>query len=181
MSFPISNTFTIGGDNCPGKATLLEAPKVFGWDQRKGYGLTGAYSVPTGEELVLAKFLVELWDGAQWPLWLLFVKKYFTRPVITAPGGLSSLGLGIQHPLLNAPPYSVHKVVPAKVHEAKQDEWGGWSIVVELLEFKPPAPVPPRPLATIPDKAPGQPTARDALDREMQARSAEFQALAGSP
>lgn len=179
MSFPRTNFFLIGGFRSPGKATLVDATKVFGWDQRKGYGLTGAYSVPTGEELVLAKFLIELWDGDDWPLWLAFSKKFFTKPVITVPGGLSSLGLGILHPVLNAPPYNVHKVVPARISTMIQDEYGLWSCTVELLEFKPPAPAPARPLATIPDVAAPQPTAQDAADREIAARGAELAALAG--
>lgn len=49
--FPKANYFIIGGTRSPGKATLVEAKKVFGWHINHAAGLSGATVQQTGDEL----------------------------------------------------------------------------------------------------------------------------------
>jgi hypothetical protein len=176
--FPGSNTIVIGGDPAPGKWTLTEAPKVYGWDIRKGFGLSGATVVPIGDELVEATFLVELWDEDDTDHYADFKayrKKYLRKGVVKTPGGITTKALGLQHPELND--MEVTQVVVKKITPLVNDGYGLWTCTVTFLQYRKPVIAPPKPLAAIPAAAAPKPTAQDALDRELEQLRNEHQRL----
>lgn len=177
QGFPKANYFIIGGTRSPGKASLIEAKKVFGWQINKGFGLTGATVVPSGDELVEAAFLIEIWDARDVPDWDDFAARYLSKALVGAPGGVTPMALGILHPSLNGPPLNVAKVVVKEVNPLLNDGLGLWTTTVRFLQYRPPVPALSRPLAAIPAAAATKPTAQDAADREMQAKAATIQDL----
>lgn len=174
--FPSADTITLANAQAPGKWTLVSAPKVYGWDVRKGYGTSGATVVPVGDELVTAEFMVELWDPADYLLFKVFRSSFLKKPLIGVPGAPTSLALGIDHPELRE--LGVDSVVVKEINPLVGDAFGVWSTKVVFLQYRKPLPALSKPLAAIPDAAPPIPTAQTALEQQIAAASAELQALA---
>src|SRR4029077_9900215 len=63
-AFPAVNTITLAGQTMPGRWILTDATKVFGWQIQKGFGLSGAFAFPIGDELVVPKFTVVIWTSS---------------------------------------------------------------------------------------------------------------------
>lgn len=175
--FPSVRTISIAGFVLPGKWTLVEAEKVFGWQIQQGYGLSGAFIFPKGDELVVAKFLGEFWASADFFQFRQLRSQLFKKPVFTVGGTISSAALGIDHPELKA--LGVTAVVVLKEHAAVHDGHGLWSVKVDFLQFRAPQPAPPIPKTKIPDVAAPQPTAQDNADLEIQKAQAQLTGLLG--
>lgn len=175
--FPSVRTISIAGFVLPGKWTLVEAEKVFGWQIQQGYGLSGAFIFPKGDELVVAKFLGEFWASADFFQFRQLRSQLFKKPVFTVGGTISSAALGIDHPELKA--LGVTAVVVLKEHAAVQDGHGLWSVKIDFLQFRAPLPAPPIPKTKIPDVAAPQPTAQDNADLEIQKAQATLTGLLG--
>lgn len=179
-SFPEQDFILIAGDKSPGKVTLRGANSPRGWDIRKGYGLSGATVVPSGDELadgIVALF--EFWTADQISDWYAFAAKYLDKAVRLVPGSLVPKALGIFHPVLAAPPIRITEVVVKDCTALEQDEFGGWSCEAHFLQYRKPKPALQAPSAAIPAAGVAAPTALDAADLEMQRKLAQFQALAG--
>ena len=177
--FPAVDTITVCSVPAPGKWTLQKGPRVFGWDIRKGYGLSGATVVPSGDDLVVAEFLVELWDPSDYALFGAFRSQFLKKALVSIPGGVAAMALGIDHPELKA--LGAVSFVVKEVNPLMNDGYGVWSCSVVFLEYRKPLPALSKPPAALPDVAPPKPTAQDADEREAQALAANFQALAGAP
>ena len=171
------DVIVIGGDVSPGRARIRGAGSPRTWDVRQGYGFSGAFVVFTGAGL--AKFEVEiaLWLASQETDWERFAKKYLEKP----PSGMRPKALGIYHPLLTAPPLNISAVVVEDVSQFEEDEYGLWTCVIKFLEYRQPKPILARPSAAIPAAAKALPTARDALDEEIQRKQKELAKLTGGP
>jgi len=202
--FPDLDYFIIGGDKSPGIARLTKADSPSGIDVRKGYGLSGATTVPTGEEPSDVEFTIELWDEGiptkQDPLqflagtsinarshpqqWDAFARKWLTRPVFQ-PGtflsqsALAALALPIVHPGLNRAPINITKVLRHNCTALVNDGTGLWTCTVSFLQFKPPRLALPKPTTALPNKPNPRPTAMNANQRAMQANQATIDQLAG--
>jgi hypothetical protein len=170
MTFPTDDYFVIGGDRSPGKATLIKCNSPSGIDVRKGYGLDGASTVPTGQEPSDIEFLIELWDETTHPAAFdIFARKWLTRPVAIPQGGLKALALNIQHTGVNRAPFNVSKVLRHDVvHHGDPEGIGLWSYTVTFLQFRLPKAAPSRPLAAIPKAKNPRPTAKDANEVQIQ-------------
>lgn len=158
----------------PGKATISKLATPRKWDEREGYGASGATIVYNGNKLATFEVLIEMWDEIQatldWPAFALVLAK--------AAPNIIPIALGIGHPLLNSPPYNVTSVIVEDVGGLEQDDYGLWSCVIKFKEFRKPIPALGAPLAAIPASAAPVPTAQDALDVAISAQDAENQALA---
>lgn len=183
---PARDYIIIGGDKSPGKATIrgLNSPRA--WDIRKGYGLSGATVVPAGDELATFSVLFEFFDaggsGVQktadmLQAWYVYASKYFDKSVRLVPGSNVPKALGIDHPILAAPPHRVAEAVVKDVSQLEQDELGGWSTEVFFLQYRKPKPALAAPNAAIPAAAKPAPTAEDEADREMAAKLATLKSL----
>jgi hypothetical protein len=176
-TFPAREYIMIGGDPSPGKCTIRGANSPRGWDERKGYALSGATLVPTGDELATFEILFEFWDETQIPLWYSYAAKYFDKAVRLIPGSLVPKALGIEHPILSAPPIRITEVVVVDATQLEQDETNGWSCVVKFKQYRRAKPALSPPDATIPAAQKPTPTAQDAADREIQEKLATLKGL----
>ena len=153
--FPHSDTFLIGGQPCPGKATLISGNSPRPWDVRKGYAQSGATVVPAGDDLGKHVFRIELWDPADYPAWLAFANTNFAKAVRFYPKTKVPLPLGIYHPVLSDAPHFVTSVVVTDVTVLVQDDDGKWSCEVHFLEYRKPLPALAKPDAQFgPQQAP---------------------------
>ncbi len=163
-TFPNVNTFRLGGVGLPGKWTLLSAPKKFGWQIQQGYGLSGAFVFPKGDELVVPKFKGEFWNSNDYLLFQAVQKSLLIKGVV-ALGAISS-ALGIYHPELAR--LGVTSVVVGTIGPLIQGKGGLWSIEIEFLQYRPPLPAPPKPKQVIPTNTAPLPTAQNNRQREIQ-------------
>ncbi len=178
-AMPWTDTITIGGLPAPGKWTLLRAPKKFGWDVKKAYATSGATIVATGDELIVARFLVEIWTVTDYLAFQLFRSTYLKKSLVAIPGGgLTGVAIGIGHPELKG--LGAVNFVPQEVNPLVNDGFGVGMAEVEFLQFYPPKPVlgGGKPVAAIPDASPPGPTAENQVDVELQIAEAQLQGLA---
>ncbi len=146
-SFPYVDTFTVASIPMPGKWTLTSAQRQFGWQVQQGYGLDGAFVIPTGNKLVVAKFRGEFWAPAQFAIYKEVRKRLLDRGVLTV-GGLAA-ALGIHHPELKA--LGVANVVVLEVNPVIDQGGGHWTTTVDFLQYRPPLLALPKPALVIPD------------------------------
>jgi hypothetical protein len=165
--FPAVRTFSIAGLTMPGKWTLLEADKQFGWQIQKGYALSGAFCIATGDELVVAKFLGEFWASVDFAVFKSVHRPQLLKNASFLLGGtLATVAMGIDHPELKA--QGVTSVVCLKVGIATQTAPGLWSLHVDFMQFRPPVIAKAAPKTKIPDIAPPQPVATSNQQVEIQ-------------
>jgi len=174
---PGTDTITIAGAPAPGKWTLLRGPRVYGWDVRKGYGLMGATVVPTGDDVMRARFLVEIWSPTDYALFQVFRSTYLKKQLVAVQGSPIGLAIGIDHPELKG--LNATSFVPLEVNPLVNDGFGVWMAEVEFLEYRKPLPALTKPNAAIPDASPPVPQAQDQVEAELAKAQAQLQALGG--
>jgi hypothetical protein len=174
-AFPQVNTITLASQTMPGRWLLTDATKVFGWQIQKGFGLSGAFAFPTGDELIVPKFTVWIWKSSDYLIFREMRKLLLKKPVFAIGGTLTSSALGIYHPELKD--LGVESVVVKSVSPMVNDEQGTWIGTVEFLQWRKPKLALPKPSGTIPDVVKPAPTAQDAQDIELQKLRAERAAL----
>lgn len=183
---PARDYIMIGGDKSPGKCTIRGLNSPRGWDIRQGYGLSGATVVPKGDECSTFSVFFEFFDaggsGVQKTAdmlnaWYAYAAKYFDKSVRLVPGSNVPKALGVDHPILAAPPHRVTEAVVKDVSGLEQDDNGGWSVEVFFLQYRKPKPALAAPNAAIPAAAQTAPTAEDEADREMAAKLATLKGL----
>ncbi len=136
---PIQDFIVLAGMASPGLAVVRGAGSPRSWDVQKGYGLTGATVVFTGEGL--AKFDVDIfcWEPEHFAAWKVFAKATLAAPApVRNPASLS-----IQHPALNDEPLSITQVEVEDVTQWEQDPDGGglWVRTIKFLQYRKPRPV----------------------------------------
>ncbi len=176
LVFPAVDTITVAGGPAPGKWTLVRGSKVYGWQERKGFGQSGATVVPTGDELVKPEFHVEFFDPKDWLLFQAFRAQYLKKALVGVPGAPGALALGIDHPELKA--LGCTSVVVQEVEAFKNDGFGVWAGNIKFLQYRPPQLALSKPDSAIPDLISPRPTAQDALEAKIQALLAQNQARA---
>lgn len=142
----------LNGLRSPGRADVLSADGlVRSWDERKGYGFSGAFLVYTGDGL--PKFTVRLTLWAPPDLfveWTPFAQQLALSPKGLVAADYATFALGIGHPVLNAPPWSISSVVVESVGLPIQDDDGLWTIDIKFIVYRAPAPALGKPDKTIP-------------------------------
>lgn len=177
-AFPAVDTFTIANFTMPGKWTLVSAAKKFGWQIQKGYALSGAFVLPTGDELVQPKFRGEFWSSSDFNIYKNLRKQLFQKAVYFIGGVLTTAAMGIDHPELKA--LGVTSVVVDTVNPVTDQGGGHWVTELTFLQYRPPLPAVPKPKVVIPDVAPPVPTAQNARQVEIQKLTAEVNRLKGA-
>lgn len=140
--------------------------------------LAGATLVPLGDALATFSIRFEIWDPADWVLWTQFYKQFLAPPGFKAdPAGVGvSLALTIMHPTLQM--MGIAQCVVEDRTTPEKDEYGLWSQMFHFKQYRPPVPVPQKPIGAIPGANAPKATAQDARDIEIQARQAQLATLA---
>ena len=171
--FPMQDFILLGGKKSPGKADVFGASTPRKWDERTGYGLSGAFIVYTGDGLAHFPVVISLWEESHFDEW-----DSFATVLEKAPIGTRAKALGISHPLLTVRPLKIASVVVEDVTQFVQDDYGLWTCEIRLGEFRRPLPALGKPSAAIPAAALAVPTARDAAEAQIQALQGQVNTLA---
>jgi len=136
-AFPCVNTFSLGGSTLPGQWLLHDCKKMFGWQIQMGYGLSGAFLLPKGDPLVVAKFHGKFWAHSDYLIYKQLRKTLLVKPVAFIGGGVTTAALGINHPELND--LGVHAVVIGEIDATIQRENGAglWEARIDLIQYRP--------------------------------------------
>lgn len=177
-AFPAVDTIAIGSVPAPGQWILQPCYKVFGWQIQKGWGQSGATVFPIGDEVVVAPFLIRLWDAADYPLFVNFAAQFLKKAVISVAGGVSNFALGISHPELAR--LGVTSVVVQKSPALTNNGRGLWTGTCEFLQYRVPAAALGKPNATIPGASVPVPKASDKLQQQIQDNAAKIAAARGA-
>jgi hypothetical protein len=171
---PHQDFIVLQGLPSPGVAVVRGASSPRNWDVQKGYGLTGATTIFTGEDL--AKFDVDIlaWETQHFIEWEVFARATLVNP----PIGARPISMSIQHPLLNAAPLSILQVVVTNVTQWEQDSDGGGLFMrtISFLQYRKPRPALVKPL----EGPPGSPVAVEKpVDPEALEIQANFATIGG--
>lgn len=156
----------LAGQRTPGIAEVQGFHSPRQWDERKGYGLSGATLRYRGIGLAKGKLIIRLTTEQDWADWHDFA------PVVKRPPvGERAHALDISHPLLEQ--LDIRAVVVEDVGQPTQDDRGTWTIVIELKEYRKPVVQ----LST-PDGAATTPEPQTEGQRIIQRLTAQVQELA---
>lgn len=176
--WPVQDYLLIGLDRSPGKATIVPPGSPRKWDERAGYGTSGAFLVYTGNGLATFDVVFEFWDESQSAEWDAFARKHLA-PIPPGVAAKPSNALGVYHPVLRKPPHSIDKVVVTDVVGWEQDDLGLWTTRVSFKEYRAPRPALSKPLPGIPAATKPVPTVKDAADADIAAKMAELARVMG--
>ncbi|MCH9838258.1 hypothetical protein K0U83_21525 [bacterium] len=160
------DTITLAGQVSPGTAIVEGAGSPRQWDERRGFGSSGAISVYKGAKL--AKFTVKftLWLPEHFVEWASFSELLKKPPPRVRPRAMR-----ISHPILED-----LGIIDASVEDLLQptpDDTGAWTYECKFIQYRR-----PRPALATPDGADDGPEVDDAIDRQIAANTATIQALA---
>lgn len=171
---PVQDYIILNGFRSPGKAIVAGATTPRKWDQRPGYGFTGATVFYTGQGLAEFTVTLELWDPREWQDWWAFARVLEKEPI-----GKRAAALKISHPLLTRAPLNITDVVVTDVSQWEQDDDGLWTCTISFLEYRPPKPAVGKPTAAIPDSPQGKVAAKTAIEIENEKLTKELADLSG--
>lgn len=157
----------LAGKKSPGLATVTLADSPRRWDERNGYGLSGATVVYRGAGLshfsvTLRLFTVQDW--ADWRAW----KSLTDKP----PLGKRPRSLDIWHPLLED--LEIKSAVVENVLQPDQTGDGEWTIEIKFIQFRQ-----PKFALAKPEGSTATPV--DPVEQEIGQLTSQFQTLAGPP
>lgn len=162
MTFPIKDSVFMAGKVTPGAARIRKASDPRTWEVRKGYGISGANTVFTGDDIKPFSIDVTLWTAEHFEEWTSFAK------VLVKPTQATRWkAIGIFHPILRIAPLNISAVVVLDVSQFDTDDQGLWMCTIELLPFRKPKPALVKPSAAIPGVPKAAPTAQDAADKKI--------------
>jgi len=123
--------FKLSGYRSPGIAELTGATSPRKWEERGGYGLSGATVVFRGVGLCYFTFKIKLYTENEWAHWLAW-KPLVDRP----PFGTRAKAKYIWHPFLEH--LGVTSAVIEEVSQPEQGESGEWIVSIKFIEFRKP-------------------------------------------
>ena len=169
--------FQLGAHKSPGKATIRHAGSPRKWDERDGYGTSGATLTYNGQKLARFEIDIELWSAFQLLEWNVFATLYLAK----APVGVKAKALSITHPQLNLAPLSISAVVVEDCTQFEDDGYGVWKCTIKLIEYRPSQAVAlTKPLPPIPGAGPAVETVKDTADEAILTLKAQvLEAKAG--
>lgn len=170
----------LGSEQSPGVCSIVNAASIRDWEQRKGYGLSGASTVYTGDSLSEFEIEFSIWDSADLN-GAMFTKWYrFAQVLKKVPRGQRPRSLFIWHPFLAE--IGISEVVVTNVGQFVQDrETGLFTKRVKFLEYRAPLPILAKPKGAIPNAADGGISAPTAAQAAILANNALIQSLAPPP
>lgn len=164
----------LGGFKSPGLCTLGPASSPRKWEERAGYGLSGAWLFYTGDGLASFEATFYLWTLEHDAQWKDFAEKVLSKP----KRGTRPSALSISHPILELPPHVITSVVIEDVSSIEIDETGGRSARVKFKQFRAPLPLLGKPNRTIGKPDQKEPTAKNELEEAIVRAKAEFKKVA---
>ncbi len=153
----------VAGKRTPGIAEIHGASSPRKWDERKGYGLSGATVVFRGVGLAKPTMVLRLYTAEDWAAW-----HEFAPIVARPPSGQRPRSLEIWHPILED--LGVRSVVVQDVSQPEQTTDGEWTITIKLIEFR-------RPVFALARPEGSQTTVTDPVDREIEMNRARISQL----
>lgn len=132
--------FTLAGLRSPGFAELTGATSPRKWEERGGYGLSGATVVFRGVGLCYFAFRIKLYTELDWEDWIGW-KALVDRP----PYGTRPKAHDIWHPFLDH--LGVSAAVVEEVSQPEQGESGEWVVSIKFIEFRRPVAALAKPVA----------------------------------
>lgn len=121
----------VAGRKTPGVADVVGADSPRNWDEREGYGLSGALLVFHGLKLSHFVINIRLFTQSDWADWRKF------RPLVLKPPiGKRQKALDVAHPLLEQ--VGIRSAVVDNLKTAQQTDNGEWTISIEMIEFRGP-------------------------------------------
>ena len=131
---PLDNSLdkaTIGGRLTPGICEIVGANSPRAWDERAGYGLSGAIVVFHGVKLSHFTIKFQLYTTQDWNDWHAF------KPIVDKPPiGTWQGPLDCAHPLLAD--LGIRSIVIEDVLVPEQSDDGVWTIELKVIEFRGP-------------------------------------------
>lgn len=121
----------LAGQRSPGIADLVGWRSPRHWDERRGYGLSGATLRFRGVGLARGKLILRLTTEQDWADW-----EAFAPLVQRPPIGERAHALDISHPILEG--LGVRSVVVEDLGQPTQDDRGVWTIEIALIEYRRP-------------------------------------------
>lgn len=154
----------LSGKRSPGIADVRGATSPRRYDERRGYGLSGATVVFRG--IGLTRFTVELrlstvQHWADWEAW----KPLVDRP----PLGTRPKALDVWHPYLEG--LDVKSCVVEDVSQPTQVEDGVWAVEIKFIQFR-------RPVLSLSKPEGSKAAPVDPVDQRIEALTKQFQELA---
>lgn len=148
------NHILLAGKKSPGIAIVgqnkpADAPSK--WDERQGYGLSGAWLFYTGDGLAHFNVQLKLYTVQDWEDWAVWKKLVMRRPLTPgdAAGGVlpRPKALDIWHPFLEELKIK-SVVVENRIQPQLTDETGEWTIEILFAQFRQPKPAFAKPEAS---------------------------------
>lgn len=113
----------------PGLCEITGANSPREWEERKGYGWSGALVIFKGIGLARFSVKLKLYTAADWRDWSLF------KPLVDKPPlGKRPRALDIWHPLLVD--QGIYAVVVEDLGQPEQTNDGEWTIELKLVEYR---------------------------------------------
>lgn len=169
MSFnPITSPvdyIVLNGQRSPGTAVVDGAGSPRQWDERRGYGTSGAISVYRGAKLAHFTVKITLTTAAEFDAWASFAE-LLKRPV----SRLRPRALTIYHPILED--LGISQCGVEDLRQPTAGETGDWTYEIAFVQYRRPSPSLARP-----DGAEDAPEVDDAVDRQIQRNTETIQAL----
>lgn len=156
--------FLLGGRLTPGIAEITGASSPRKWEERDGYGWSGAWLIFRGIGLSHFQIRFSLYEQVDWDDWNAF------QPIVAKPPrGRRPRSLDIVHPLTAQ--LGIRAVVIEDVLQAEQTDHGVWVIPLKVIDWRHPKYTLARPEAA--SAAPVDPIDQQILDNRSQIEALE--------
>lgn len=163
---PVDKAF-LGGRITPGLCDVEGANSPRNWDERDGYGLSGATVIFKGVKLSHFSIKFRLYTAEDWNDW-----HAFAPTVAKPPLGKRPRALDIAHPITDE--VQIRSVVVDDVLAPVQTGDGEWTVEVKLIEFRK-----PRLALAKPQGSTATPV--DPIEQQIQANSDRIAQLLAAP
>ncbi len=154
----------LGGKRSPGLAEIVNADSPRRWDERKGYGLSGAIIIFRGVMLshfVIRLTLVTSQDWADWYAW---------KPIVDKPPfGTRPKALDIVHPITEG--LGIKACGIENVGQPVQSDDGLWLVDIKCIEYR-------RPEIALAKPEASKAAPLDPIDQRIEALTKQYQDLA---
>ncbi|MDX6479513.1 MAG: hypothetical protein QOG85_23 [Gaiellaceae bacterium] len=170
---PVQDFIILQGRRSPGRATITNAGSPRTWDKQKGWGMSGATLIYTGDDLSDFDVIIDIWEKSHWGEW-----NDFARVLEKRSSGLGAKFLEISHPVLYRAPLRISQVAIRDVTQFEQSKTGLWTCRILMTAWNSPLPALGKPDGTIPGVTGGGITDLD-NDPEAQALLAKQRGLGG--
>jgi len=155
----------IKGRKSPGLADVAGASNPENWDERRGYGFSGATIIYTGAGLANFSVTLRLYTEQDWADWNAWKELVAKPPTTRIPKALD-----IWHPLLED--LGIKSVVVKERHQPEQTDDGVWSVKIDFKQSR-------RRKFTLVKPEGSEATSDDPVDKLIENLSAQVQELAG--